>query len=163
MNDTLAASRAPRLERILVAVDAPPWDAVYRTIVGFIAAAAWTTTRSAETADGGFIVFFLGVLVALRLAPAVARRLLPFSPAARATWLERRQNAVKYDSYQWQKMFWLGLGIALYGMSAGVLRGSIALVAIVCLTSGACGLAMWRSRKAKITDEGRVKGRLTTA
>ena len=60
------------------------------------------------------LALFLALLIGLRVGPAVLRKVLPFSAEAKQIWLDRRQIAKKYDSYQWQKLFWVGLGLLPY-------------------------------------------------
>jgi len=93
--------------------------------------------------------FLVGVLVALRVIPAVVRRLMPFSDAIQAVWGERRQLAKRCDSYQWQKLLWIGLGLALYTVLSGQYHTSRITICSVCLVSGALGLASWRSLAAR--------------
>jgi hypothetical protein len=41
----------------------------------------------------------------------VLRKVLPFSAEAKQIWSDRRQVAKLHDSYQWQKLFWVALGL----------------------------------------------------
>lgn len=86
---------------------------------------------------------FLGILFMLRLGPAVSRRLLPFSTEAHLIWAERRQLAKRFDSYQWQKLFWMGIGMAGYAMISGNVGNAIGMLIAFCLIGGGLGVLRW--------------------
>lgn len=90
-----------------------------------------------------FPAFFLGLLIALRVVPALVRLALPFSAAAKEIWASRRALAKRYDSYQWQKLFWVGLGLLPHVATAGELQRGEILVTLVCLIGGSVGLLIW--------------------
>ncbi len=75
------------------------------------------------------LVLFLALLIGLRVVPAVLRELLPFSAEAKQIWFDRRQIAKRYDSYQWQKLFWVGLGLLPYAVNGGLRTGEAVLTA----------------------------------
>jgi len=138
------------IESVAVRLDQAPWAPLWRFVLGWSIVAAWIGATRDARRTAAFIVFFLGVLFAVRLVPAVLRKLLPFSASAQAIWAERRRFAKRFDSYQWQKLFWIGLGCTVYlSVSAGA-AGGLWPVAILCLASGASGLMTWRFRKAQI-------------
>ena len=98
-----------------------------------------------ETRSGWLLIpLLLVILLMLRVVPAAIRRLAPFSDRARTIWVERRQIAKRYDSYQWQKLFWIGVGLALYTVFSHQYLFSRIVVLLACLLSGALGLARWR-------------------
>src|SRR5262249_57794993 len=90
----------------------------------------------------------------LVVAPAAVRALLPFSDAVQGRWFELRQLAKRYDSYQWQKLFWFGLGMVVYLAVPGrrLLSQAIPVLAVVCIGAGAAGLATWRVRLAQLKE-----------
>lgn len=141
------------VEDLLLQVDEPPFDAFVRIAIGFatLPVLAGVTQMSGLELSGWVLIpLFLGVLFMLRLVPALVRKLLPFSPAIKSVWAERRQLAVRYDSYQWQKLFWIGIGLVGYvGVSDRVWSAQGGLAA-ACLVSGALGLASWRGKKSPI-------------
>jgi hypothetical protein len=92
------------------------------------------------------LMSFVGVLIGVRLIPAFIRRMAPFSDEVQAAWARRRQLAKRFDSYQWSKLLWFGVGMALHVFWAGRLSpGTLALVAF-CLIGGGLGLWQWRRR-----------------
>jgi hypothetical protein len=123
---------------------AAPWEPLYQLAVGFLVVPVFGRLSGRSGSDWRLLPFFLLVLIALRVVPAMVRHLLPFSAELKAHWFNQRALAKRYDSYQWRKLFWLGLGLAGYvalydrdGRAGG-------LLAAACLVSGALGLFVWR-------------------
>ena len=89
---------------------------------------------------------FLVLLLSLRLAPAVFRRAFAFSREAKDLWFERRNLGKRYDSYQWQKLFWIGIGMALHALQSRQHFPAALALAATCLVAGAFGVLVWRYR-----------------
>ena len=107
---------------------------------------------SAKDDHGLSLVFwFVGVLFALRVVPAILRKALPFSRQVTVIWAERRRMAKRFDSYQWQKLFWFGIGLAAYAISPGEFGGIARALTVFCLVSGALGFLVQRW-KTSMTD-----------
>ena len=138
------------MERLIVKLDERPWHAVYRVGIGFAVIPACLLLFGVEPSIGTLVVFFFGVLIAVRVLPAVIRRVLPFSASARAVWARRRELGKKYDSYQWQKLFWIGLGLALYALLSREDHSGARLLTMGCLVTGAAGVAAWYRRSATL-------------
>jgi len=132
------------LERVLIRLDSWPWMAVWRVALGLAILPVFRLLSGDRDSVWMFSALFLGLLVALRLVPLVLRRALPFSSEAKATWAERRFLAKRHDSYQWQKLFWIGLGLLPYALIGDGLRISEMLVTLICLLGGGAGLLLWR-------------------
>src|SRR5581483_508819 len=90
-----------------------------------------------------YAILFLGLLLALRLVPAVLRHAVPFSSEAKAIWAERRQIAKQHDSYQWQKLLWIGLGLLPYAFLGTEPRLNEIVLTLFCLIGGCAGLLLW--------------------
>ncbi|QDW36635.1 hypothetical protein FFI89_005475 [Bradyrhizobium sp. KBS0727] len=90
------------------------------------------------------LALFLALLIGLRVGPAVLRKVLPFSAEAKQIWFNRRQIAKRHDSYQWQKLFWVGLGLLPYAVAGGGLRTGEWVLTAICLIGGGAGLLIWR-------------------
>lgn len=137
------------VERLIVNIGSDPWAAVYRAAIGF----AIPPLRSLIGSGSSFLIsaiLFLSVLFALRVVPAVVRHTLPFSSEAQKIWEVRRKLSKQYDSYAWQKLFWIGLGLLLYAVSNGGLRYGEWAIMVFCLVGGGAGLLIWR--KARTSD-----------
>ena len=141
-------------EQLLIAIETSPWDAVQRVAVGFVMLPALQRLWRADPPGWALVPFLLAVLLMLRLVPAAIRGLLPFSDQVRRVWFERRQIAKRYDSYQWKKLFWIGLGLASYTALSGQFTPSRIAVSAICLLSGALGLARWRTVAPRRTATG---------
>jgi hypothetical protein len=132
------------LEKILRRAEAPPWQPMYQLVIGFLVAPLFARLRSEDGPDWQLFPFFLLVLFALRVVPAIVRHLLPFSTDLQAHWFRYRLLAKHYDSYQWRKLFWFGLGLGSYVALFGGPGGNQGLLALACLLSGALGALAWR-------------------
>ena len=135
-------------ERTLLALESPPWGACYRIVIGY-----WVVPTLARFSgirdDARIFPLFLAVLVALRLAPLIFRRLLPISPELKERWAKRRMLAKRFDSYQWRKLFWIGIGLAGSVMQTRDLASLRGLLALLCLLAGAAGLGLWKQTGVK--------------
>lgn len=133
-----------RLERFLVDFDSGLSGAVSRVALGLCIPPIFRALSGDRDAVWIDLVLFLALLVGLRVVPAVLRRLLPFSTEAKQIWFDRRQIAKLHDSYQWQKLFWIGLGLLPYAVINGGFRPGEQVLTAICLIGGGVGLALWR-------------------
>jgi hypothetical protein len=134
-------------ERLLVAVDRDPWSAIYRGAIGFAIPPVFRALTGGHDSIWITSALFLALLIGLRIGPVVLRRLLRFSAEARETWAARRALSKEYDSYAWQKLFWIGLGLLLFGAVGGGLQNGEFAIAVFCLIGGGAGLLLWRSAR----------------
>jgi hypothetical protein len=145
-------SSLPFHERCVVLLDQYPWSMCTRVGVGFmIPPVLWQLCddeQSVWCAAGSF----LGILFLLRLGSAIVRRLFPFSREAQLIWKERRQLAKRFDSYQWQKLFWMGIGMAGYGLMWGNLGSAIGALIGFCLIGGGLGALLWVRRNERMVS-----------
>jgi len=132
------------IEKFLVKLDSGPWSAVFRVAVGFCVPSVLRALTGGQDHIWTSLVLVLGLLIALRVIPAVLRMVLPFSAEAMGIWLRRRQIAKRHDSYQWQKLFWMGVGLLAFAATGDGLRTGELVVTLVCLAGGGAGLLFWR-------------------
>lgn len=132
------------IERFLVDLDSGPSGAVCRVTLGLCIPPVFRALSGAEDRIWIDLVLFLALLIGLRVIPAVLRKLLPFSAEAKKIWSDRRQIAKVYDSYQWQKLFWIGVGLLPYAAVGGGLRTGETVLTVICLIGGGAGLLIWR-------------------
>ena len=137
------------LERFLIHLDSRPWSAVWRVALGLSILPVFRVLSVGRGSVWIAPALFIGLLVALRVAPAVVRRVVPFSVDAQQTWKERRYIAKRHDSYQWQKLFWIGVGMLTYAVLGDVLGTGELVVTFSCLIGGSAGLFLWRSVDAQ--------------
>ena len=136
------------VEQFLVRLDIGPWSAVWRAALGFCIPAAFRAVTGERDAIWVTLALFLGMMIGLRVIPAVIRMALPFSAETKAIWSQRRQMAKRYDSYQWQKLLWIGAGLLAFAAIEGDLRTGEQVLALICLVGGGAGLAIWRKTDA---------------
>ena len=75
--------------------------------------------------------------------------MLPFDAEVRPIWAERRQMTKRVDSYQWRKLLWIGIGLALFALLSGRRLPVQLAITAACLAAGAAGTTMWRHRVAQ--------------
>jgi hypothetical protein len=131
-------------EKLVVDFDVSAFGAIYRAAIGFFTIPVLSYAAGADRADAALVPFLLATLLMLRVVPALLRKLLPFSDMTQQTWAARRQLGKRYDSFQWRKLLWVGLGLALYTVLSGEATTLRVAVSLVFILSGALGLARWR-------------------
>jgi hypothetical protein len=135
------------IERAIVGIESGMWSAVSRGAVGFVMPQVFRTLSGSSDSVWVDSALFLGVLIVLRVVPMALRYILPFSAEAKEVWRVRRDLSKKSDSYAWQKLFWVGLGLLLYAaVGGGLQRGEFA-VTLFCLIGGGAGLLVWRTTR----------------
>jgi hypothetical protein len=132
------------LERFLVDLDSGPSSAVSRVALGLCIPPVFRALSGGSDRIWIDLVLFLALLIGLRVGPAVLRKILPFSTEAKQIWSDRRQIAKLHDSYQWQKLFWVGLGLLPYAVAGGGLKAGEWVLTAICLIGGGAGLLIWR-------------------
>lgn len=140
-----------RLERVLSRIETRPWWGLYRLAIGFCVVPAFVRYRGVDGSDWRLVPFFVFVLLTLRLVPVAVRRVCPFSEALKARWSRQRLLGKRFDSYQWRKLLWFGLGVTAH---AAVFYDGVGVpeivVAVACLVFGGLGaLAWWRHVRTK--------------
>jgi hypothetical protein len=134
------------IEGFFLALDSRPWGAVSRVVLGLAILPVFRALSGGRDAIWITVGLFVGLLMALRVGPALLRRALPFSDEAKKLWFERRNIAKLNDSYQWQKLFWIGLGMLPYAFIGGGLRSGDLAITLFCLIGGGAGLLFWRKQ-----------------
>jgi hypothetical protein len=145
MKDTAGSENLTPFERLAVSVDRAPLDIVYRVAIGFFIAPLSGLLWAGQDWGWRPPLLLFGILLALRVVPVVARKLIPFSATVQEIWRNRRQLAKRYDSFQWRKLFWIGIGLGLHLAISGHVTTSRMVLVSVCLLSGAAGQARWRA------------------
>lgn len=130
-------------ERFVVSLDVMPWSAIWRMALGLVIPPMLNALSGGRDRIWFSLGLFLGLLLLLRIVPVILRRVGPFSRDAKDIWADRRSLSKQHDSYQWQKLFWIGLGM-LPALAIGKEPSSAALViAAICLIGGGAGLFFW--------------------
>jgi len=144
MNLPRSTEAISSVNKALIALGAPPVDALYLVVIGFVTIAILSRLQGRDKTGWLLVPFLLGVMLMVRVIPALLRHLLPFPAPVLRAWADRRQISKHYDSYQWRKLFWIGLGLGLYTALAGQPSTARIVVSLVCLLSGVLGLVRWR-------------------
>jgi hypothetical protein len=137
------------IEKILVYAEQAPWYAIYRAIIGFVMIPLSFRLCGKDASNREQAVILAGSLLALRFVPAILRHVLPFSKEIRMLWSRQRLMAKRYDSYQWRKIFWIGLGLFGYRTYSSGLYSAQIILECFCLLTGALGLIIWRKTGSK--------------
>jgi hypothetical protein len=138
------------IERFLLGLDSGPWSAVSRVVLGFLIPPVFRALSGGRDQVWISLALLAGLLIGLRVIPALLRAVLPFSGDTKSIWFQRRQVAKLHDSYQWQKLFWIGLGLLAFAVAGDGLRTGEQVVTLICLVGGAAGLLLWRRSKAAV-------------
>jgi hypothetical protein len=136
-----------------------PWSVLYRAVIGYSLMPVCARLSGGQ-GTWRLVGLFLLVLAALRVVPGILRRMLPFSAEVKMVWAERRALAKRYDSYQWRKLFGLGLGWVIYLVVSRQAQGIPVVLALACLIAGTIGSAFWYPRSKGLA--GRTKAGAAT-
>jgi hypothetical protein len=136
------------LDKILVSIDRGPFGGLVRALIGFFFLPAWSLFDEDVDGDWTLVIAFVTLLISMRVIPALLRKVLPLSTQAKAVLAERRRIAKRYDSFQWQKLFFIGLGLACYTVVWSGSRWSIALASF-CVACGGIGIVRWYARASE--------------
>jgi hypothetical protein len=150
MKQTTISRELGAVDKLLVVADSAVWGGLFRVAIGFVTIPAMLRVHGDTHSGWALVPFLLAVLLMLRVIPAALRRLLPFSDAVLQIWGERRQIAKRHDSYQWQKLLWIGTGLALYVVFSGQFFTARIAVASMCLLAGTAGFARWRAASSRL-------------
>lgn len=137
-------------EKILLLMTGPFSEGVVRFAVGLIIVPLLTLVLHRDASYLAVLSSLLIVLCLLRVIPAIARRLIPFSPEVQKLWSERRQTAKRHDSYQWQKMFWLGAGLLMYSATSSSITSAPGIIAGSLLLVGSIGFVRWSRLSSRL-------------
>jgi hypothetical protein len=148
------------LDRALISIDRSPFDALLRALLGFGCIPLLLLLRQDVRSAWVLTIGLLLLMLSLRIMPVFLRKLLPPSREVKAVWDERRQIAKQYDSFQWQKLFFIGLGLAGYMLVSRELLTSAIAVSSFCVLFGAIGLVRWYTQVNEVRSSIVNKGAL---
>jgi len=140
------------VDKMLLSIDRNPVGGLVRTLIGFFFIPALSLLRQ-DVRSGWTLIFgLISLLLCLRIVPALMRKLLPLSSDVKAVWSERRQIAKLYDSFQWQKLLFTGIGLACYSLVSRELLTSSIVVSGFCVLFGGIGVVKWYTQAFKVRD-----------
>lgn len=118
--------------------------ALLRTAVGVLLVPLFMALTGGDESALHLWMFFLLVLAALKVVPAVLRQVIPFPAETKARWFKQRVLGKRYDSYQWRKLVWVGVGLTVYLVVHGSASRTQIVLAAACLVGGGLGEYVWR-------------------
>jgi len=145
------------VEELMISLTTQPWCAIYLVPTGFVVFPIFCLLFGETGAVWELATVFCGVLLVVRFGTAIVRRFLPISDNVRQGWYRNRVIAKRYDSYQWQKLFWVGLGIFAYAVGWGGLRPAPMALAAACMIVGGIAAAVWRKTRLTIEESSSPK------
>jgi hypothetical protein len=138
-------SKIGTVDKFLLNLDEGPFGALYRVLIGFTTIPAMRLLLGSDGSDWTLVPFLLLVLLLLRVGLAAVRKVVPFSAELREAWSARRRTAKLYDSYQWRKLMWIGVGLAFYVAVSGRYWPVQIALSMFCLITGASATVRWRA------------------
>jgi hypothetical protein len=149
MTKTAGKPELGTIETVLLNLDHGALGALYRVAIGFAIVPAISLRMGNDISEWTVILSLLAVLLLLRIVPAVIRKLVPFSRPLRDAWAARRRMAKQYDSYQWRKLIWIGIGLSLFTAVSGEFSPLRSVVCSICVLAGVAGMATWHAVSAR--------------
>ncbi len=139
------------LEQFVVSLDEWPGGAILRIVLGLATPPLIHTLSVGHDSIWLSVALFFWFLAMIRVVTALLRRAIPFSLQAKTIWAERRNLARQHDSYQWRKLFWIGLGLLLNAAVSNSLTYGLLVVTFFCLIGGSAGLFAWTRQLQRIS------------
>jgi len=143
MNNTKTSSNLSGLGIFLLALDASPLDAIWRIAVGIAVFPFTDLLFKKRDSIATYMAGLLIVLLLTRLLPLFIRKIIPFPTSIKQAWFNRRNTGKNYDSFQWKKLLWIGVGMLFYLVFSGFWGIARVFPTAVCLISGAIGIYRW--------------------
>ena len=129
----------------LGAITRPPGFVVYLLPAGVAVGILLSRLFGEALSVGNAVFTIIGAMVFVRAGGFILRRILPVSKSVRNEWTHARTLGKRFDSFQWQKLLWIGAGLLL--SSVIPLPGPVALrvaCGAVCVFLGAIATFIWR-------------------
>jgi hypothetical protein len=95
--------------------------------------------------------YALAMLFGAKAFAAVLRRIVPASTVVRTHWEWRRTLARHYDSYQWRKLLWFGIGIMMADAPRWPHTTAPLALGLACIAAGVAAEIVWRRHRLSIT------------
>ena len=136
---------------LLIKLDEFPVGALIRLAIGYAIAPFGEFLAEPDGIGWRVLPLFVAVLVMMRVLPGLLRKVVTFPPEATAVWVQRRQLAKRFDSYQWRKVLWFGIGMAASAaITEGVEPWTVVLTA-ASVGAGLLGEITWQARARAVS------------
>ena len=140
------------LEKVLINLDIGAPGAFLRIVLGILFVPAIEVVHP-ETGLGTLSASLLALLFAIKVLAAVARRVSSASAVVRSHWEWRRNLARHYDSYQWRKLLWFGVGIMIGGAVDWPGTRAQWILGVVCAVAGSAAEILWRRHRVGLAPQ----------
>jgi hypothetical protein len=137
------------LDKVYVNLDTGVPGALLRVVLGilFVRAVALVSPLAGPWTMSAYL---LSMLLAIKVFAAVSRKVVPVSTLVRSHWEWRRNLARYYDSYQWRKLLWFGIGIIVGDAPHGPETTAQWILGLACVAAGAVAEIVWRGHHLRI-------------
>jgi hypothetical protein len=136
-------------DQIYINLDKGIPGALLRIVLGILFVPAVAVVNP-QAGLGTMTALLLAMLFAIKLFAGVSRKLAPASTLVRSHWEWRRNLARYYDSYQWRKLLWFGVGILVGGALHWSETTPQWLLGLACVVAGAVAEIMWRRHRLSL-------------
>jgi uncharacterized membrane protein YfcA len=140
------------VEKVLVNLDIGIPGALLRVVLGYFFVSIVEVVRPGAGL-GTLSAWLLVALFAVKVAAAAGRRAAPASADVRAHWEWRRNLARYYDSYQWRKLVWFGIGIMIGAAMGSPGTRQQWILGLVCFAAGAAAEPLWRRHRLALARQ----------
>jgi hypothetical protein len=131
------------LDKIYVGLDTGIPGALFRVVLGILFVHAVGVVNPLASA-WAMSAYFMAMLFAIKVFAAVSRRVVPVSQMVRSHWEWRRTLARNYDSHQWRKLLWFGIGIILGDAPRWAETTAQWFLGLACVAAGVAAEIVWR-------------------
>ena len=136
---------------LLIKLDEFPVSALIRLALGYAIAPFGESLAEPDAIGWRISLLYVAVLVMMRILPGLLRWAVTFPPEATAVWVHRRQLAKRFDSYQWRKLLWFGIGMAAYVAITERVEPWTVVLAALSVGVGLLGEVLWQARARAAT------------
>ena len=134
------------LDKIYVSLDTGIPGALFRVVIGILFVHAVGAVNPLASA-WAMSAYFMAMLFAIKVFAAVSRRVVPVSQMVRSHWEWRRTLARYYDSHQWRKLLWFGIGIMLGDAPHWPVTTAQWILGLACVAAGVAAEIVWRRHR----------------
>jgi hypothetical protein len=134
------------LDKVYVNLDTGVPGALLRIVLGILFVRAVGLVNPLA-GPGTMIAYFLAMLFAFKVFAVVSRRVARVSSVVQSHWEWRRTLARYYDSYQWRKLLWFGIGIMMGDAPHWPETTARWVLGLACVAAGAAAEIVWRRHR----------------
>ena len=134
------------LDNVYINADTGVTGALLRIVLGIFLVRA-VALMNPPAGPWMMSAYLLAMLFAIKVIAAVSRRVMPVSAHVRSHWEWRRTLARYYDSYQWRKLLWFGIGIMAGNAPYRRVTTAQWVLGLTCVAAGGAAETVWRRHR----------------